>query len=458
MFKKIFRFFLYFLAFLLMLLVSLFTLPSEESVEEKQNRWQTNLSNLQALKFENQQDTVNRLKVGWAKRNISPTKASPFAGYGLARAKSAQVHDSLYVRAVAFEKGNQKIVILAYDLLIAPPLIVQKLAEKMPQLGLKRENLFFTATHTHHAIGGWAEGLAGVFMAAGYDEPLTAMIVNQSVEAIKNAIVNLQEASLSYSQADAPEFVGSRLHQQKELLDTKLRYLKVVKKSGEKACLFSYSAHATCMDGLHEEFSRDYAGEAVDFLENNGQKDSSTFDFAVFSAGMVASHTPTDFGSHNYEWTQKTGQGIAKKILENDKTNLQTEKITQFSIHHLKLSMGETNLRLAKNVKLRDWVFKSLYPYPEIYVSILRIGDVLWLGMPCDFSGELMPPLSQLAEKQGLKLIITSFNGAYMGYVTPDKYYDWQHYETMELNWLGKKGDEFVKILSQIIHYSSHSH
>jgi hypothetical protein len=455
MLKKILHFLFYFLIFLLILLVSLFTLSSEEVAEEQQSRWQTNLANLKKLNFENQQDTAH-LEIGWAKQNISPSGLAPFAGYGLARAKSAKVHDSLYVRAVAFRKGNQKVVVLAYDLLIAPPLVARKLAEKLPQIGLKRENLFFTATHTHHSLGGWAEGLAGIFMAAGEDEQIILMLVNQSFEAIKQAQKNLQNATIAYAQADASEYVKSRLHDQKELLDTKLRYLALTQQNGKSACLFSYSAHATCIDGLSEAFSRDYAGEAVDFLEKNGQNDAIPFDFAVFSAGMVASHTPTDFGLHNYAWTRKTGQGIAEVILKNKA--IQIEKNTQLYIQHLRVEMGKTNLRLSKDIKLRDWVFKSLYPYPEIYISILKIGNILWLGMPCDFSGELMPQLSQLAEKQGLKLIVTSFNGAYMGYVTPDKYYNWQHYETMELNWLGKKGDEFVKILSEIINYSSHSH
>jgi len=117
----------------------------------------------------------------------------------------------------------------------------------------------------------------------------------------------------------------------------------------------------------------------------------------------------------------------------------------------MKIPIEKTNLRLNENIKLRNWVFQSLYPESAIYISILKIGNVLWLGMPCDFSGELMPPLAELAEKNHTKLIITSFNGAYMGYVTPDKYYHLQHYETMEMNWLGKKGSLFSNVLKAVI-------
>lgn len=455
MLKKILRFFVFLLVFLFVLLLSLFTFPTEESEEEQEVIFQKTMANLHELNFDwaalrYQGDTNKILKSGWAKRNISPTEKSPFAGYGLARSKSAKLHDSLFVRAVAFESGNQKVVVIAFDLMLAPPLVIKKLAAKLPEIGLKRENLFFTATHTHHGIGGWADGLVGIFIAGGYEEKITDNIVNQTFEAIKEAQKNLQEATIHFGQADAPEYVSSRLHSDSSLLDTKVRYLVIRQKEGKKACLFSYSAHATCTDGLLEEFGRDYAGEAVDYLEKGSIDQRQGFDFAMFSAGMVASHTPKDFGLHNYEWTKKIGQGIAEQITLSD-TNSRNNSLF---IKHLKIPIEETNLRLNENIKLRNWVFQSLYPDSAIYISILKIGDVLWLGMPCDFSGELMPPLEKLAKKQGKHLIITSFNGAYMGYVTPNKYYHQVHYEIMEMNWLGKKGSLFSKIIERILNLS----
>jgi len=445
MLKKIVRFFAFLLGLVLLLLLSLLTFPTEENEQAQNDYLQKATIAIDSLHFDKQIDTSQTIKVGWAKRNISPTEASPFAGYGLARSKTSKLHDSLFVRAVAFTNGQQKAIIISFDLMLAPPLVIEKLVAKLAALGLGRENLFFTATHTHHSIGGWANGLVGIFMAGGYDEKITENIVSQTFEAIKAAQKNQQEADISFGEAAAPEYVSSRLHEDSSLLDTKIRFLKIRQKEGKSACLFSYSAHATCTDGLLAEFGRDYAGEAVDYLEKN-----AAFDFAMFGAGAVASHTPKDVGLHNYEWTKYIGQGIAKKIGISEDTS-KHGKNNSLSIKHLKIPVGETNLRITPNIKLRDWAFQSLYPCTEIYISILKIGNVLWLGMPCDFSGEFMPHLSQLAEKQHTKLIITSFNGAYIGYVTPDKYYHQVHYETMEMNWLGKKGNTFSKILEKLI-------
>lgn len=437
MLKKILRFAAYTVMFFLLLLVSLFTFPNEKIAPFQYDKYLIT----KAVKDD------SPLKVGWAKRNISPSKAVRFAGYGLARNKSTQVHDSLFVRAVSFKKGNQNAVLVAYDLILAPPLVRKKLAEKLPSIGLTIDELFFTATHTHHSIGGWGVGLAGIFIAGGYDEDITENIVNQTIEAIREAKQTQDTAQVAYYDVDAPEYVSSRLHEDTTLLDTKIRYVTIKQNRGKTACLFSYSAHATCIDGLREEFSRDYAGEAVDFLEKED------FDFAVFSAGMVASHTPKDYGQHNYEWVKAMGQGLATKIIKNRNTidslpqivaNVRT---TELSIQHIPLLYQDTDLRITPQLKLRNWAFKALYPDNAIYISILKINDILWFGLPCDFSGEFIKDLSVHHNA----LIITSFNGAYMGYVTPDKYHDLVHYETMELNWLGKRGNNLKDILAEII-------
>src|SRR5690606_42076053 len=46
------------------------------------------------------------------------------------------------------------------------------------------------------------------------------------------------------------------------------------------------------------------------------------------------------------------------------------------------------------------------------------------LGTPCDFSGELMPPIDSAARAHGMNAMVTSFNGQYIGYITADQWYD----------------------------------
>ena len=74
------------------------------------------------------------------------------------------------------------------------------------------------------------------------------------------------------------------------------------------------------------------------------------------------------------------------------------------------------------------------------------------VGAPCDFSGELALPLYQHARQKNMRLVVTSFNGGYMGYITPDRYYDKDHYETRLMNWYGPgNGTYFSECIRRIV-------
>ncbi|MBK6978430.1 MAG: hypothetical protein IPH28_16125 [Cytophagaceae bacterium] len=101
---------------------------------------------------------------------------------------------------------------------------------------------------------------------------------------------------------------------------------------------------------------------------------------------------------------------------------------------------------------LRPWLFKILYgDYPS-NVKITMIDNTLVIGLPCDFSGEIMAELDQYATKQGINLVVTSFNGSYAGYVTHDRLYDLDLYETTIMSWFGyQNGKYFSTVVKDII-------
>ena len=86
------------------------------------------------------------------------------------------------------------------------------------------------------------------------------------------------------------------------------------------------------------------------------------------------------------------------------------------------------------------------------YLTVLRVGDLVMLGTPCDFSGELIPPLDSLAASLHKEVMVTSFSGGYIGYVTPGKYYDVEHYETQLMNWHAPgTGEYLAKSLGELM-------
>jgi neutral ceramidase len=81
--------------------------------------------------------------------------------------------------------------------------------------------------------------------------------------------------------------------------------------------------------------------------------------------------------------------------------------------------------------------------YP-VYITALRIGNLILIGTPCDYSGELTAELYKQAAEMDVHVMVTSFNGGYIGYVTPDEYYDVDHYETRLMNWYGPGSGAYI--------------
>ena len=78
----------------------------------------------------------------------------------------------------------------------------------------------------------------------------------------------------------------------------------------------------------------------------------------------------------------------------------------------------------------------------------MRLGDGLWLSTPCDFSGELALDVKALARERGLAAAVTSFNGDYVGYVIPARYYTLDGYEPRTMSFFGPQlPDQFMQVL-----------
>jgi hypothetical protein len=122
---------------------------------------------------------------------------------------------------------------------------------------------------------------------------------------------------------------------------------------------------------------------------------------------------------------------------------------------NIDISLPPSQLRIAGNLRVRDWLFSAFLGKLEANIKVMEIGDILMIGMPCDFSGELSVNhgLDQFAEGFGENLFITSFNGNYIGYITEDDhYYTCDHDEVRALNWVGPyKGSYFASVIKQII-------
>ena len=82
---------------------------------------------------------------------------------------------------------------------------------------------------------------------------------------------------------------------------------------------------------------------------------------------------------------------------------------------------------------------------PEnVYLQAIRIDDMVWITTPGDFSGEYAFQMKNTLLAEGFKSNITSFNGSYVGYIVPGRYFYMGGYEPGLMGWFGPDMGEYM--------------
>ncbi len=437
--KRVFKGFLYFFGFLLVLLAFSIKLIDRT----------TSLESAHYKLFKNQISTLKiptiagDLKAGWSKVNITPAAPTAMAGYGKRKGKPyTNVHDSVFVRAISLEIQGQKTYFLSADLLIIPPSVNALLENRLKKEGIDINKVHFAATHTHNSLGSWGNTLTGKLFAGPYDPKVEPFLVNNICKVLKQADANLSLASIEYGEINDIIDIRNRLEIKSPIIDPEIRGLRIVKQNGQKANLITYAAHSTVLNSATIELSRDYSGVLVDSLEKK------SVNFAMFMAGAVGSMGPVEKGINDFDEVKNQGNGVFQHVMRMK----YIPQNSSFLSGRIQLPMPASNAKISQHLALRPWVFNWLFGDYPTYLKITKIGNTLIIGTPCDFSGELMKPIDDYAKTKNLNLIVTSFNGSYIGYITKDEHYDLDLYETRTMNWFGPgNGAYFSEVIKDVI-------
>lgn len=382
---------------------------------------------------------ASQLRAGWTKVNITPDHSMPMAGY-IPRDRFDTVHDSLFARIIVIGNESFKTAMINVDLLIFPPDLRDRIKEKVGN----NTFLYLSATHTHNGVGGWDPSIAGRLITGKYSEEY----VEEIADRISTAVTSLttKDATLQYWEANTIDLVENRVNVDSGKVDSKLRGIKLSRSDSTTALLFTYSAHATSIAKEKLELSGDYPAKTIQLLEKH-------YNFPMFMSGMV--------GSTRFRWTPyfdyEAIDDVAPKLVAAIDTARFDSAMSEPRIRskHIPVDFGPSQLRIAKNWKVNDWVFRLFFGKLKGELTYLEFGDVVFIGTPCDFAGEIyaVDSLEKIAANHKKHLIITSFNGDYDGYITSDKHYNESNKEEINaLNWVGPfYGEYFSDMIKRIV-------
>jgi neutral ceramidase len=364
----------------------------------------------------------------------------PLAGYGSRKGKPATgVHDDVYVKAVALKVKDRVGVMVGADALIIPRAVADQAMAKLRQkLGLKREQIYFGATHTHSSLGGWGEGIVAESFAGPFNAALSEWFATRLVAAVEDALGDLKPAALGSGSFFAPEFVRNRVAGKLGEVDPEFSF-KIIKQTttGRVGIIGSYAAHATVLSADNLQFSADYPGYWQRAIEH------ATGGFALFLAGGVGSHSPNP-GAPGFEGAAQMGERLAARVLERMSLVSLTNVIT-FGLRGLEVSLPSLHARLTDQIRLRPWLARELLPVSErTFLQGFRLNNAIWISTPCDISGELALAVKDYTRAKGFECVLTSFNGDYIGYIIPSRYYHLDGYEPRLMSFYGPSMPDYL--------------
>ncbi|HOX40167.1 MAG TPA: neutral/alkaline non-lysosomal ceramidase N-terminal domain-containing protein [Candidatus Brocadiia bacterium] len=400
-----------------------------------------------------------QLRAGWHSALMNPAAGVPMAGYGARhdirnyflggapKCLSTGVHDDLRVKALALSDGDDTVVIVGADMLLVPPNVADAVRREVArQTSLSPGNIFFGASHTHEGPGAWGEGLAAFVTGGKYDPKVVAFLAAAFTEAVVRAYGNMGPAKMAHGFFDAEQFIRNRARNAP--VDTRLNYMIVEKESGERCALLRFSAHPTTVDDDFLQFTAEYPGFLQSALEA-AMPDTTV----AYIGGSVGSSSPkAPKGDSDIERAQAMGEELAKLVVANAAPEtLKWNANPDIASICIPLEPPPFQLRLNQSLRFSPLFPKLLGVSISAWMQSARAGDLVMVGLPGDFSGEISRDWSEWAAAKGYELWPCSFAPGYVGYISPDKYYNdpkaTSEYETGLMSWTGPHQEAFFTTL-----------
>lgn len=417
--------------------------PVDYTVFTEQDYFKKTQSHIQSLNFD---PVKENFTTGWSKSSITPEK--PVRLTGLRFNPYESIADSIWIKTFIIASKEDTIALITYDLWIIHPHLSKYLQNEIKNRIPSINAIYFSATHTHSSIGGWASGALGQLIVGGNHEETLEFIGDQTISSLKKSISNLEETIISYGRASTYGLVVNRLDRENGPVDSFIRYLLFEHKSGKKAIYSTFSAHTVFLSKDKNNLSADYPGL---FLLKMQQADS--LDLASFAAGAMGSHTPIIENRDDSYTAMELYSGKLAEFYINSTPDSQ-DSMLNVNFQTIPVSIPSPQFRISENWRLRPWIFEGLLGTTSASITCLQLGNVLMVGLPIELSGEFYQDLESKAQKKGFHLMITTFNGTYLGYAPRNTYYnEVKKAETRSMNWYGPySGEYFSSLIEEIIH------
>ncbi len=391
---------------------------------------------------------------GFYKIDITPEPGMPMAGYVNRRGRGIGAHDPLYARVLYLSSGDTEILLVVLDVIRVDDDLRRMLVETVAvNHGLKPENVFVVATHTHSgpevSLGLWSTrelGEEDAHRVRSYIEDLVWKVNNAVSKAMEHAeeVKELGVASVTIGGVATNRIDWSGT------VDKEAVVLRVAH-GVENTIIINYACHPTVLGPDNLLYSGDLAGLTVKHIEDNVGINAVFVNGAAGNVSTRFSRSRQDFGealnlsrmiaepiirtiiSNSFD---DVGHGIdvrVKRVKLKLREPTDPEKLDEIEEQLTKKlvearSRGappgvvralESDVYAIQIAKRRNHLLRNMRSV-EIELRALSIGELIMVFFPGELFVEYQLEVKERARPR--KAMVVGYANGYVGYVPHPNY------------------------------------
>jgi hypothetical protein len=159
-------------------------------------------------------------------------------------------------------------------------------------------------------------------------------------------------------------------------------------------------------------------------------------------------------GGDRYAQARTMGEALAAIALDDfDPTSFGSR--LEVAAVGMAIQMPELQVRFVPGWRWSPLLVRALGVNNQAWIQMVRLGELVLVGFPADFGAECAVPLKRAAQRAGYALWTLSFNGDYVGYISPDRYYHTasadgtEGYEMYRMSWCGPQQEQYLSVLAR---------
>lgn len=397
---------------------------------------------------------ANKLRAGASRIEITPPVGTDLTGFIARENPSDGVRDPLYVRALVLDDGDQQVALVSCDLLGFDQKLVVDIRDRIAAAtGIPAPRILLACTHTH---GGPAT--ITLVDCGQIDPAYVKRLLPRIANAVVEAQANLRPATLALGSTASTTGVHNR-RTPGDIIDPEVGLLRVDSANGRPiAVVVNYTCHPTSLDGTNRQITADYPGLVCSRIEE------ATGAISLFLMGAIGDVGPITRGDETLKSIGNAVADVALAALPTlaaiDAPRLET-CVEELALPLLPLPTREQWISLRRGYErgamaaeeqdnalaakvqwaLVHWTERmfeemqdeTLKPSVDAEIQLVRVGDLVIVGVPAEYFVELGLQIKEEIKKGGMsQVMICGFANGDVGYIPARRAYPKGGYEVAD--------------------------